>query len=285
MFWFLISIFFYSLLSWFKIFSCCAQLCSFLLLFLVSLAPQLRLLPRCKKKKKQSNQHHDSHKLKSPSHLKFFLFITSNVAGVCNYRGHYVEQFKPLVDRKLYIWLSDCLLSWICPDGDLTSPLVFLAGRALLRLNEEKLERMGILQDSLRQEVLQQVLQLQVREEVRNLQLLSRGEWPCCFVFLPSCLYLWVFVCVWVNALWGTREQESQTNKCQIRMKQSEIMRACCDIRAVRHQSSIVVVLLIEALDLLLWLPTTTSVTSFVAPPLVNCFGSHVDLIRAACFL
>lgn len=83
---------------------------------------------------------------------------------------------------------------------------------------------MGILQDSLRQEVLQQVLQLQVREEVRNLQLLSRGEWPCCFVFLPSCLYLWVFVCVGVNASWGTREQESQTNRRQIRMKQSEIM-------------------------------------------------------------
>ncbi|KAM6929703.1 sterile alpha motif domain-containing protein 10-like [Lycodopsis pacificus] len=47
-------------------------------------------------------------------------------------------------------------------------------GRALLRLNGEKLERMGIVQETLRQEVLQQVLQLQVREEVRNLQLLSR---------------------------------------------------------------------------------------------------------------
>ncbi|KAG7259153.1 hypothetical protein CRUP_021699 [Coryphaenoides rupestris] len=40
--------------------------------------------------------------------------------------------------------------------------------RALLRLNGEKLERMGIVQESLRQEVLQQVLQLQVREERRN---------------------------------------------------------------------------------------------------------------------
>lgn len=54
--------------------------------------------------------------------------------------------------------------------------LLFLAGRALLRLNGEKLERMGIVQETLRQEVLQQVLQLQVREEVRNLQLLSRSE-------------------------------------------------------------------------------------------------------------
>lgn len=50
------------------------------------------------------------------------------------------------------------------------------SGRALLRLNGEKLERMGIVQETLRQEVLQQVLQLQVREEVRNLQLLSRSK-------------------------------------------------------------------------------------------------------------
>lgn len=49
-------------------------------------------------------------------------------------------------------------------------------GRALLRLNGEKLERMGLVQETLRQELLQQVLQLQVQEEGRNLQLLSRGE-------------------------------------------------------------------------------------------------------------
>lgn len=51
-----------------------------------------------------------------------------------------------------------------------------LAGRALLRLNGEKLQRMGIAHEAQRQEVLQQVLQLQVREEVRNLQLLSQGK-------------------------------------------------------------------------------------------------------------
>lgn len=56
------------------------------------------------------------------------------------------------------------------------NPTLFWAGRALLRLNGEKLERMGIVQETLRQEVLQQVLQLQVREEVRNLQLLSRSK-------------------------------------------------------------------------------------------------------------
>ncbi len=53
---------------------------------------------------------------------------------------------------------------------------LLLTGRALLRLNGEKLERMGLVQETLRQELLQQVLQLQVQEEGRNLQLLSRGE-------------------------------------------------------------------------------------------------------------
>jgi len=48
-------------------------------------------------------------------------------------------------------------------------------GRALLRLTDKKLERMGIAQESLRQHILQQVLQLKVREEVRNLQLLTQG--------------------------------------------------------------------------------------------------------------
>lgn len=49
------------------------------------------------------------------------------------------------------------------------------AGRALLRLTDKKLERMGIAQENLRQLILQQVLQLKVREEVRNLQLLTQG--------------------------------------------------------------------------------------------------------------
>lgn len=52
----------------------------------------------------------------------------------------------------------------------------FSLGRALLRLNADKLQRMGLTQEAQRQEVLQQVLHLQVREEGRSLQLLSQGE-------------------------------------------------------------------------------------------------------------
>lgn len=45
---------------------------------------------------------------------------------------------------------------------------------------------MGLVQETLRQELLQQVLQLQVQEEGRNLQLLSRGEGVC------VCFYLFI---------------------------------------------------------------------------------------------
>ncbi|RMC14950.1 hypothetical protein DUI87_07129 [Hirundo rustica rustica] len=54
-----------------------------------------------------------------------------------------------------------------------------ILGRALLRLTDKKLERMGIAQESLRQHILQQVLQLKVREEVRNLQLLTQESQTC----------------------------------------------------------------------------------------------------------
>ncbi|GAA6099084.1 sterile alpha motif domain-containing protein 12-like isoform X1 [Tachysurus ichikawai] len=50
------------------------------------------------------------------------------------------------------------------------------AGRALMRLTDRKLERMGIMQESQRQYILQQVLQLRVREEVRTLQLLTQAS-------------------------------------------------------------------------------------------------------------
>lgn len=54
--------------------------------------------------------------------------------------------------------------------------LVCFLGRALMRLTDRKLERMGIMHDAQRQHILQQVLQLRVREEVRTLQLLTQGR-------------------------------------------------------------------------------------------------------------
>uniref|UniRef100_H2M0U8 Sterile alpha motif domain containing 10 n=1 Tax=Oryzias latipes TaxID=8090 RepID=H2M0U8_ORYLA len=85
------------------------------------------------------------------------------------------------LSKPVVLWTQQDVCKWLkkhCPHNYLTYVEAFshhaITGRALLRLNGEKLERMGIVQESLRQEVLQQVLQLQVREEVRNLQLLSR---------------------------------------------------------------------------------------------------------------
>ncbi|XP_063765821.1 sterile alpha motif domain-containing protein 10 isoform X1 [Eleginops maclovinus] len=85
------------------------------------------------------------------------------------------------LSKPVVLWTQQDVCKWLkkhCPHNYLTYVEAFshhaITGRALLRLNGEKLERMGIVQETLRQEVLQQVLQLQVREEVRNLQLLSR---------------------------------------------------------------------------------------------------------------
>uniref|UniRef100_A0A8C4TQX7 Sterile alpha motif domain containing 10a n=1 Tax=Erpetoichthys calabaricus TaxID=27687 RepID=A0A8C4TQX7_ERPCA len=87
------------------------------------------------------------------------------------------------LSKPVVLWTQQDVCKWLkkhCPHNYLTYVEAFshhaITGRALLRLNGEKLERMGIVQESLRQEVLQQVLQLQVREEVRNLQLLSQGK-------------------------------------------------------------------------------------------------------------
>lgn len=74
-----------------------------------------------------------------------------------------------------YLLLTPCSPCERSPGLSSTLPPPF-AGRALLRLNSEKLQRMGLAQEAQRQEVLQQVLRLQVREEGRSLQLLSQGQ-------------------------------------------------------------------------------------------------------------
>ncbi|CAH2302965.1 sterile alpha motif domain-containing 10 [Pelobates cultripes] len=87
------------------------------------------------------------------------------------------------LSKPVVLWTQQDVCKWLkkyCPHNYLTYVEAFshhaITGRALLRLNAEKLQRMGIIHESQRQEVLQQVLQLQVREEVRNLQLLSQAS-------------------------------------------------------------------------------------------------------------
>ncbi|XP_007952884.1 sterile alpha motif domain-containing protein 10 [Orycteropus afer afer] len=84
--------------------------------------------------------------------------------------------------RPVVLWSQQDVCKWLkkhCPHNYLVYVEAFsqhaITGRVLLRLNAEKLQRMGLSQEAQRQEVLQQVLRLQVREEGRSLQLLSQA--------------------------------------------------------------------------------------------------------------
>ncbi|XP_075776306.1 sterile alpha motif domain-containing protein 12 isoform X3 [Pelodiscus sinensis] len=85
--------------------------------------------------------------------------------------------------KPVALWTQQDVCKWLkkhCPNQYQIYSESFkqhdITGRALLRLTDKKLERMGIAQESLRQHILQQVLQLKVREEVRNLQLLTQAQ-------------------------------------------------------------------------------------------------------------
>ncbi|GAB1299357.1 Sterile alpha motif domain-containing protein 12 [Apodemus speciosus] len=75
------------------------------------------------------------------------------------------------LSKPVALWTQQDVCKWLkkhCPNQ------YQIYRRALLRLTDKKLERMGIAQENQRQHILQQVLQLKVREEVRNLQLLTQ---------------------------------------------------------------------------------------------------------------
>uniref|UniRef100_A0A8C6QBG4 Sterile alpha motif domain containing 12 n=1 Tax=Nannospalax galili TaxID=1026970 RepID=A0A8C6QBG4_NANGA len=87
------------------------------------------------------------------------------------------------LSKPVALWTQQDVCKWLkkhCPNQYQIYSDSFrqhdITGRALLRLTDKKLERMGISQENLRQHILQQVLQLKVREEVRNLQLLTQAS-------------------------------------------------------------------------------------------------------------
>ncbi|XP_069892796.1 sterile alpha motif domain-containing protein 10 isoform X2 [Dipodomys merriami] len=74
--------------------------------------------------------------------------------------------------RPVVLWSQQDVCKWLkkhCPHNYLVYVEAFsqhaITGRALLRLNAEKLQRMGLAQEAQRQEVLQQVLRLQLPSE------------------------------------------------------------------------------------------------------------------------
>ncbi|XP_060752988.1 sterile alpha motif domain-containing protein 12 isoform X4 [Tachysurus vachellii] len=87
------------------------------------------------------------------------------------------------LSKPVALWTQQDVCKWLkkhCPNQHQVYSDAFkqhdITGRALMRLTDRKLERMGIMQESQRQYILQQVLQLRVREEVRTLQLLTQAE-------------------------------------------------------------------------------------------------------------
>ncbi|XP_049891131.1 sterile alpha motif domain-containing protein 12 [Epinephelus moara] len=93
-------------------------------------------------------------------------------------RPGYVKLSKPVA-----LWTQQDVCKWLkkhCPNQHQIYSDSFkqhdITGRALMRLTDRKLERMGIMQEAQRQHILQQVLQLRVREEVRTLQLLTQAS-------------------------------------------------------------------------------------------------------------
>ncbi|XP_016136752.1 sterile alpha motif domain-containing protein 12-like isoform X2 [Sinocyclocheilus grahami] len=86
------------------------------------------------------------------------------------------------LSKPVALWSQQDVCKWLkkhCPNQHQVYSDSFkqhdITGRALMRLTDRKLERMGIMQESQRQYILQQVLQLRVREEVRTLQLLTQA--------------------------------------------------------------------------------------------------------------
>ncbi|CAN9504240.1 unnamed protein product [Ophioblennius macclurei] len=96
-------------------------------------------------------------------------------------RPGYVKLSKPVA-----LWTQQDVCKWLkkhCPNQHQIYSDSFkqhdITGRALMRLTDRKLERMGIVHEVQRQHILQQVLQLRVREEVRTLQLLTQASLEC----------------------------------------------------------------------------------------------------------
>uniref|UniRef100_A0A8C1C476 Sterile alpha motif domain containing 12 n=1 Tax=Cyprinus carpio carpio TaxID=630221 RepID=A0A8C1C476_CYPCA len=109
------------------------------------------------------------------------------------------------LSKPVALWSQQDVCKWLkkhCPNQHQVYSDSFkqhdITGRALMRLTDRKLERMGIMQESQRQYILQQVLQLRVREEVRTLQLLTQG---CILVLEDSFGKEAILFCVWSGTL------------------------------------------------------------------------------------
>ncbi|MED6270414.1 Sterile alpha motif domain-containing protein 12, partial [Characodon lateralis] len=110
----------------------------------------------------------------------------------------YVKLSKPVA-----LWTQQDVCKWLkkhCPNQYQIYSDSFkqhdITGRALMRLTDRKLERMGIIHEAQRQHILQQVLQLRVREEVRTLQLLTQDLPRTCVAIEINSVEFTVVCCI-----------------------------------------------------------------------------------------
>ncbi|XP_041109412.1 sterile alpha motif domain-containing protein 12-like isoform X2 [Polyodon spathula] len=78
--------------------------------------------------------------------------------------------------KRVFLWTVQEVHGWVklqFPSCETSFLLAFvnhaISGRALLRLTDSKLERMGIVQEQQRHDILQELLPLRVEEELDNL--------------------------------------------------------------------------------------------------------------------
>ncbi|XP_067839872.1 sterile alpha motif domain-containing protein 12-like [Heptranchias perlo] len=87
-----------------------------------------------------------------------------------------VVQITPKPNKRVSLWTEDEVCEWIRSqypghNSDFVAAVSehAISGRALLRLTAGKLEQMGIGQESHRQALLQEILQLRIQDDVESL--------------------------------------------------------------------------------------------------------------------
>uniref|UniRef100_U3IQX4 Sterile alpha motif domain containing 12 n=1 Tax=Anas platyrhynchos platyrhynchos TaxID=8840 RepID=U3IQX4_ANAPP len=145
--------------------------------------------PESKETPKKQQVEPEISKVKEEKGLNVWMFIWTTEFNklLTNFKKNTLSVLPCLsgtvkLTKPVALWTQQDVCKWLkkhCPNQYQIYSESFkqhdITGRALLRLTDKKLERMGIAQESLRQHILQQVLQLKVREEVRNLQLLTQA--------------------------------------------------------------------------------------------------------------
>ncbi|XP_041044598.1 sterile alpha motif domain-containing protein 12-like isoform X2 [Carcharodon carcharias] len=98
-----------------------------------------------------------------------------------------VVQNRSMQNKPVALWTEDEVCKWIRSQYPSQSSIFVeaisehaISGRALLRLTAGKLEQMGIAQESHRQSLLKEILQLRIQDDVESLSAAFAGHLHYC---------------------------------------------------------------------------------------------------------